>query len=106
MEKEQAQAFQAYSDAAAVLSQRRTAAATQLAEQISASMQGLGMPGGRFAITCKPLARPSPAGLEGVEFLVSAQSKPNRYSGWPKANYRASVSPFSAAAAAPASHRR
>ncbi|MEE4379237.1 MAG: DNA repair protein RecN, partial [Candidatus Competibacteraceae bacterium] len=72
LEKDQAQAFQAYSDAATNLSQRRHAAATELAEKISASMQGLGMPGGRFAITLEPLTRPSPTGLESVEFLVSA----------------------------------
>jgi len=72
LEKEQAQAFQAYSDSAAVLNKQRTVAATELAEQISAAMQGLGMPGGRFAITLEPLTRPSPTGLENVKFLVSA----------------------------------
>ncbi|NJN45858.1 MAG: DNA repair protein RecN [Candidatus Competibacteraceae bacterium] len=72
LEKEQVQAFQAYSDSAAQLSQRRDATATELAEKISASMQGLGMPGGRFAITLESLIRPGPTGLESVEFLVSA----------------------------------
>ena len=54
------------------LSERRAAAARDLAERISAALAGLGMPGGRFAIGLEHLEQPTPAGLEAVEFQVSA----------------------------------
>ncbi|HEU4600815.1 MAG TPA: DNA repair protein RecN [Steroidobacteraceae bacterium] len=56
------------------LSHARSEAAHQLSEQISALMQTLGMPGGVFEISLKPLAEKD-AGLHGaddIEFLVSA----------------------------------
>lgn len=62
----------AYQDRAKPLSMRRTAAALDLGERVSAALAGLGMPGGRFAIVLEPLDQPTAAGLEAVEFQVSA----------------------------------
>jgi DNA repair protein RecN (Recombination protein N) len=54
------------------LTERRTAAARELGERVSAALVGLGMPGGRFGIVLERLDKPTPAGLETVEFQVSA----------------------------------
>ena len=54
------------------LSERRAAAARALGERVSTALAGLGMPGGRFAIGLERLEQPTPAGLETVEFQVSA----------------------------------
>ena len=48
------------------------AAAQDLGERISKALAGLGMPGGRFAIALERLDKPTPGGLETVEFQVSA----------------------------------
>jgi DNA repair protein RecN (Recombination protein N) len=65
-------ALTAYHAGAERLSKRRTAAARELGERVSAALTGLGMPGGRFAIVLERLDKPMPAGLETVEFQVSA----------------------------------
>jgi DNA repair protein RecN (Recombination protein N) len=62
----------AYQQGADQLSERRTAAARELGERVSQALIGLGMPGGRFAITLERLEKPTPGGLETVEFQVSA----------------------------------
>lgn len=62
----------AYQHGADQLSERRTAAARELGERVSQALVGLGMPGGRFAITLERLEKPTPGGLETVEFQVSA----------------------------------
>ncbi len=62
----------AYQHCAERLSAQRTAAALELGERVSAALAGLGMPGGRFAIHLERLEQPTPAGLEAVEFQVSA----------------------------------
>lgn len=56
------------------LSQARRAAAERLAEQVTQSMQQLGMAGGRFAVQVEPLGfdAAGPGGLERIELLVSA----------------------------------
>ncbi|KAB2934545.1 MAG: DNA repair protein RecN [Candidatus Contendobacter sp.] len=54
------------------LSERRAAAARELGERVSTALAGLGMAGGRFAIVLERLEQPTPAGLETVEFQVSA----------------------------------
>jgi len=56
------------------LSAARNNAAESLSERIGALMQGLGMPGGRFAIEVRQRASDdgSEQGLDDVEFLVSA----------------------------------
>lgn len=62
----------AYQHCAELLSAQRAAAAQELGERVSAALAGLGMPGGRFAIHLERLEQPTPAGLEAVEFQVSA----------------------------------
>jgi DNA repair protein RecN (Recombination protein N) len=54
------------------LSEQRAAAARDLAERITQALAGLGMPGGRFSIALEPLDKPTPGGLETIEFQVSA----------------------------------
>lgn len=61
-----------YQQCAELLSAQRAAAALELGERVSAALAGLGMPGGRFAIHLERLEQPTPAGLEAVEFQVSA----------------------------------
>ena len=61
-----------YQSGADRLSEQRMAAARELTERVSAALAGLGMPGGRFGIVLERLDKPTPAGLETVEFQVSA----------------------------------
>lgn len=65
-------ALTGYRASAGQLSEQRIAAAQDLGERISKALAGLGMPGGRFAIALERLDKPTPAGLETVEFQVSA----------------------------------
>lgn len=67
-------AADAWLTAASRLGQARQRAATQLASDVSALMTELGMAGGRFACELSPVGgdRPSAAGSERCEFLVSA----------------------------------
>ncbi|MEO5702913.1 MAG: DNA repair protein RecN, partial [Gammaproteobacteria bacterium] len=64
----------AYRDLAHKLSSSRAKAAHELAERVSANMQQLNMPGGRFESILEPLADEqfSASGSERVEFRVSA----------------------------------
>ncbi|CDH45008.1 DNA repair protein RecN [Candidatus Contendibacter odensensis] len=62
----------AYQQCADRLSAQRVAAARELGERVSIALAGLGMPGGRFTIALERLEQPTPAGLETVEFQVSA----------------------------------
>lgn len=66
------QARTAYNRAAQQLSHQRAQAAPRLAKEVSASMQKLGMAGGRFEIALEPLPEPASHGLESVNFLVAA----------------------------------
>jgi len=62
-----------YQKLAAQLSKGRHKAAGQLAEQVTQSMQTLGMEGGRFEVQLETRQEEfSPNGLERVEFIVSA----------------------------------
>ena len=62
-----------YASAASKLSQARTAAASQLASQVTALMQTLGMSGGKFQIAVTPAESGiAAAGSDEIEFLVSA----------------------------------
>jgi DNA repair protein RecN (Recombination protein N) len=56
------------------LSAARADAGRTLSERVTALMQGLGMPGGRFAVslTERPIHEAGEHGLDDVEFLVSA----------------------------------
>lgn len=64
----------AYRAAAERLHAARADAAARLGEQVSAAMQDLGMPGGAFetGVEWRGDARPSPGGMDTVEFRVSA----------------------------------
>lgn len=74
IEAQVANAKQQFLNAASKLSAARQIAAKNLSERIAALMQGLGMPGGRFAIDVRQRAVDDAAehGLDEVEFLVSA----------------------------------
>ena len=72
LERELQTRRQDYLQQAHKLSAQRTAAAGELSARITEAMQGLGMQGGRFAITLKPRDKPNANGLESVEFMVSA----------------------------------
>jgi len=63
-----------YLELAQQISTTRRQAAPTLGKSVTAQMQQLGMPGGRFAIQLEPLppGELSASGLEHVEFLVSA----------------------------------
>lgn len=63
-----------YSEKAQALSEARQQAAESLGRAVESEIQRLGMPGGRFRVTLKPMAEgdPVPHGMEQVEFLVSA----------------------------------
>ncbi len=63
-----------YEEKATELSRIRQAAAGELSLAVEAEIQRLGMPGGRFSVTLKPVAEGdyTPYGFEQVEFLVSA----------------------------------
>jgi DNA repair protein RecN (Recombination protein N) len=72
--EEHAKLLSAYHESASMLTASRQRAAAELASQVTKNMQQLGMRGGQFAIPVEPLAnqRPSPFGLDHVEFTVSA----------------------------------
>lgn len=63
-----------YAEKAEALSAQRQRAAIVLSKAVETEMQRLGMPGGHFQIELRANAsdEPHPAGLEQVEFLVSA----------------------------------
>ncbi|MBM7063051.1 DNA repair protein RecN [Pseudomonas sp. UL073] len=63
-----------YQDKASELSKLRQTAAAALAAAVQGEMHSLGMPGGRFSIELRAREQggPHPAGLELLEFLVSA----------------------------------
>ena len=63
-----------YCEKAQALSEARQQAAESLGRAVESEIQRLGMPGGRFSVTLKPMAEgdPVPHGMEQVEFLVSA----------------------------------
>ena len=69
-----AAAASAYGKAAESLGQARAEAATAFSTQVSALMQQLGMPGGRFVVAVEhaPDGAPQPHGLDDIEFLVTA----------------------------------
>ena len=71
LETREGEAHQALARAAALLTRRRTSAATRLAQQVDHLLPALGMPDGRFAAALLPLAEPGPTGAESVEFRVA-----------------------------------
>jgi len=74
VERELGELEERYGAAAAALGQARRDAAARLGEQVTEAMQGLGMAGGRFEVRVEQRdgARFSPAGLDDVEFRVTA----------------------------------
>jgi len=74
LRRDLAAALDRYRELAAQLSARRATAGRALAKEITARMQGLGMPGGRFQVEVTPLATSEPAehGADQVEFRVTA----------------------------------
>jgi DNA repair protein RecN (Recombination protein N) len=72
IDKRLAQARQEFSTACAKLTTARKAAARRLGESITALMQTLGMPGGKFQIDVRPADSPGANGADDIEFLVSA----------------------------------
>lgn len=74
LQTERAEQLQRYKTAAAQLTAARIAAASQLAEAVSARVRELGMPNARFLIAVEPAAReqPSPQGDDLVRFDFSA----------------------------------
>jgi DNA repair protein RecN (Recombination protein N) len=71
---EQASALARYREAAQALSRRRELAAKRLAREVGATLNELGMGGGRFVVALEAEGNDTPraSGAEQVEFLVSA----------------------------------
>jgi len=70
----EAQAQRAYLDRAENLSKGRRKAAATLGKAVTASMQQLAMPGGRFEVVLEKLPEGAAFGLESVDFRVSAHA--------------------------------
>ncbi len=64
----------AFGKAAGALSAKRRDAARRLGEEVTRSLQGLAMEGGRLEVVLEPQAQPSASGLESVEFRVAAHA--------------------------------
>ena len=64
----------AFTEAARTLSAKRREAARRLGEEVTRSLQGLAMEGGRLEVSLEPLADPSAHGLESVELRVAAHA--------------------------------
>lgn len=71
LERAEARARERFMDAAKRLGRQRGTAAAALAKEVTEAMQALAMEGGRFEVRLEPLAEPSAAGLEQVEFQVA-----------------------------------
>jgi DNA repair protein RecN (Recombination protein N) len=69
-------ALAGYQELARQLSAHRATAARSLSKEVTARMQEMGMPGGRFVIELTPLesVEPSPHGTDAVEFRVSTNA--------------------------------
>ena len=61
-----------FEGAAKKLSAKRRGAAEALGKAVSAAMQQIAMPGGKFAVQLNPLSEPGAAGAEEIEFQVSS----------------------------------
>ncbi len=68
-----AQSEKHYRETASALSRARRDAAARMGEAVTAAMQGLAMPGGRFAVEMAP-SEPGPTGIDRIEFLVSGHA--------------------------------
>ena len=71
LKKRYKEADNALRDACAELTAIRRASAAQLSERICQQLKDLGMGKTRFEVRVEPLAKPTAAGMDGVEFLIS-----------------------------------
>ena len=67
-------AAKAYAAQAQTISKARTQAAPRLSHAITLAMQGLGMQGGKFAVSLQKAEQPTSSGLEEVGFLVAGHA--------------------------------
>ena len=74
LERQAAQAEQAWRTQAQQVSRSRRNAAPKLSSAVTQAMQQLGMEGGRFEVSLQPLEEPQAFGLEQVEFLVAGHA--------------------------------
>ena len=74
LERQAAQAEQAWRTQAQQVSRSRRNAAPKLSAAVTQAMQQLGMEGGRFEVSLQPLEEPQAFGLEQVEFLVAGHA--------------------------------
>lgn len=72
IEKRLEQAQQKFRAACTKLTTARQSAARSLSTNITALMQTLGMPGGKFQIDVRPAEAPGATGADEIEFMVSA----------------------------------
>ncbi len=70
-----AQAEARYVALAGELTAKRRLAAMELSHKVTAAMQTLAMPGGRFEAALVPLGQPASHGLEGIEFRVATHPR-------------------------------
>ena len=74
LERQAAQAEQAWRTQAQQVSRSRRNAAPKLSSAVTQAMQQLGMEGGRFEVSLQPLEEPQAFGLEQVELLVAGHA--------------------------------
>jgi DNA repair protein RecN (Recombination protein N) len=74
LERQAAQAEQAWRAQAQQVSRARRSAAPKLSSAVTQAMQQLGMEGGRFEVSLQALEEPQAFGLEQVEFLVAGHA--------------------------------
>lgn len=74
LQKAERQARKALDKELQALSQQRQQAAPRLAQAVTATMQTLGLQGGRFEVALTPLDEPQAQGQEQVEFLVAGHA--------------------------------
>ncbi|HLX81647.1 MAG TPA: DNA repair protein RecN [Burkholderiales bacterium] len=72
LKREVAAAKDRYDTAAKKLSAKRKSSSQVLGREVTQAMQGLAMPGGRFAAVLRPLEAPGAGGLEDVAFEVAS----------------------------------
>jgi DNA repair protein RecN (Recombination protein N) len=71
LKEQEAAGERAYREAAGELSRARREAARRLAAEVTRTMQGLAMAGGKLEAALEPLETPGAGGLESVELLVA-----------------------------------
>ena len=72
LKREVAAAQERYAGVAKKLSSKRKSGADALGKAVTAGMQKLAMPGGRFAVSLKKLDEPASGGMEEIEFEVAS----------------------------------